>query len=115
MGTMNIKTGMVLVKGLPTTGSGNRLSWQTVGYSGSLELKSRVEMLIGCISCSKASYAVDLESCAQCPGPAEGFSFHISGTYEQWGFCFTERQACMTPPGNSVVYLLLKICPSVSV
>lgn len=44
------------LRGVPTTGSGDRLSWQRVGYSGSLEFWSRVERLIGCILCSEAPH-----------------------------------------------------------
>lgn len=49
-------TGGLGLGGLPTTGLGDRLPWQRVGYSGSLEFRSRVERLIGCISCSEAPH-----------------------------------------------------------
>lgn len=62
--TTDNKTGMVLVKGarvalcweVSPTGSGDRLSWQRGGYSGSLEFWSGVERLMVCISCSEAPH-----------------------------------------------------------
>lgn len=42
--------------GVPTTGSGDRLSRQRVRYSGSLEFWSRVERLNWCILCFEAPH-----------------------------------------------------------